>query len=260
MTNLQAAANRSQFIWRRRALLGAPVLLGALLAAAITTFQTAPSWMRLQAASATVEKLEALQRRIPILRSQLLVIRTNQEQAEQRQRRVLQLIEGSGEFTTFLAQLDREAARNGLKLELFEPVAAVPAAAAPADKGAAKRANSKGDEAAQPPPPQDPLQAAGLAAERVLLSARGSYPSLLGFLRSVEQLSLLVVPSDFSLERVTVSPAASAGSAGGSSGAAAAPGKATIPEMKLVFTYYRTPPSGLATSATVPAASKQPES
>ncbi len=255
MTNLQAAANPSVLLWRQRVLLGAPVLAGALLGAALTVLITAPRWTRLQAASATVDKLEALQRRIPILRSQLLVIRTNQDQAARRQRRVLQLIEGSGDFSTFLAQLDREAGRNGLKLELVEPMAAG-AVVAPQPAPGKKPGSNKKEEPVEAPPPQDPLQAAGLAAEKVLLSARGSYPSLLGFLRSVEQLSLLVVPSDFSLELVKLSqPQGTA-----SSRPAAATAQARIPEMKLVFTYYRKPPSGLAPGQAAAAPAKPPES
>jgi type IV pilus assembly protein PilO len=255
MTNLQAGANRSLLLWRQRVLVGAPVLVGVLLGTALTVFLTVPRWTRLQAASATVEKLEALQRRIPILRSQLLVIRNNQDQAVRRQRRVLQLIEGSGDFSTFLAQLDREAGRNGLKLELFEPVAAG-VVAPPQPAPGQKPSSNKKVEPVEAPPPQDPLQAAGLAAEKVLLSARGSYPSLLGFLRSVEQLSLLVVPSDFSLELVKL--AQPQGTA--SSRSAAEPVQAGIPEMKLVFTYYRKPPSGLAPGQVAAAPPKPPES
>ncbi|MEB3319375.1 MAG: hypothetical protein VKI63_00350 [Cyanobium sp.] len=254
MTNLQAAANRSLLIWRQRALLGAPVLVGVVLAGAITAFLTLPRWTRLQAASATVDKLEALQRRIPILRAQLLALSTGQEQAERRQRRVLQLIEGSGDFTTFLAQLDREAGRNGLKLELFEPVSAAVVSAPPAVDAGRKSTDRKGAAQPPPPPPQDPLEAAGLAAERVLLSARGSYPSLLGFLRSVEQLSLLVVPSDFSLQLVTLSPLPTTGTSSASSPAV----PATVPEMKLVFTYYRIPSAGLTARPPDPAAGTPP--
>jgi type IV pilus assembly protein PilO len=73
----------------------------------------------------------------------------------------------------------------------------------------------------------------------VLLSARGTYPSLLAFIRSVEQLTLLVVPSDFALQLVESS------SANAASPAPADAPKAKIPEMKLALTFYKTPAGGL---------------
>lgn len=230
MTNLQEAANPQRQQLQQRLLLGLPIALGGLVAVAITGALTIPQWLRLQENSAKLQQLQELQQRIPLLRAQLDRTRTDQQQAERKTAQVLQLIEGSGEFITFLAQLDREASRNGLQLELFEPVVAVPPPAEPPKGG-------NQNKEAPPPPPETPLEQAGLSAERVLLTARGRYPNLLAFMRSMEQLSLLVVPSDFSLELVEV------GAAPGGAGPDAA--KPTIPEMKLALTYYKAPAGGL---------------
>jgi len=230
MTNLQEAANPQRQLLQQRLLLGLPIALGGLVAVAITGALTIPQWLRLQENSAKIQQLQELQQRIPLLRAQLDRTRTDQQQAERKTAQVLQLIEGSGEFITFLAQLDREASRNGLQLELFEPVVAVPPPAEPPKGG-------NQNKEAPPPPPETPLEQAGLSAERVLLTARGRYPNLLAFMRSMEQLSLLVVPSDFSLELVEV------GAAPGGAGPDAA--KPTIPEMKLALTYYKAPAGGL---------------
>lgn len=230
MTNLQEAANPQRQQLQQRLLLGLPIALGGLVAVAITGALTIPQWLRLQENSAKLQQLQELQQRIPLLRAQLDRTRTDQQQAERKTAQVLQLIEGSGEFITFLAQLDREASRNGLQLELFEPVVAAPPPAEPSKGG-------NQNKEAPPPPPETPLEQAGLSAERVLLTARGRYPNLLAFMRSMEQLSLLVVPSDFSLELVEV------GAAPGGAGPDAA--KPTIPEMKLALTYYKAPAGGL---------------
>ncbi len=231
MTNLQEAANPQRQLLQQRLLLALPIALGSLVAVAITGALTVPQWLRLQANSAKLQQLQELQRRIPLLRAQLDRTRTDQQQAERKKAQVLQLIEGSGEFVTFLAQLDREATRNGLQLELFEPVAAAPPPADPPKGG------NKGKQQAPPPPPKAPLEQAGLSAEKVLLTARGRYPNLLGFMRSMEKLSLLVVPSDFSLQLVDLG------------GAAATGAKPTIPEMKLALTFYKAPAGGLKPAA-----------
>ena len=242
MTNLQEAANPQRQLLQQRLLLGFPIALGTLVAVALTGALTVPQWLRLQENSAKLQQLLELQQRIPLLRAQLDRTRSDQEQAERKTAQVLQLIEGSGEFVTFLAQLDREASRNGLQLQLFEPVAAAPPPAEPPKGG------NQNNQQAPPPPPKAPLEQAGLSAEKVLLTARGRYPNLLAFMRSMEQLSLLVVPSDFSLELVEMGAPAG--------GTAANAAKPTIPEMKLALTYYKTPAGGLKPAA--PAAPTNP--
>jgi type IV pilus assembly protein PilO len=245
MSNLQEAANRQQQLVQQRLLLGLPIAAGGLLAVAVTAVFTVPQWLGLQSNSAKLQQLEALQQQIPLLRAQLAKSSADQEQAERKQRQVLQLIEGSGEFATFLAQLDQEATRTGVRLEMFEPVTIAPAAApAPARGG--------NQPAAAPPPPKEPLQAAGLTAQRVLLTARGNYPSVLSFMRSVEKLNLLVVASNFSLELVelpqpaAISSAAPADESSGTTGQTATPPqKLMIPELKLALTYYQIPEGGL---------------
>ncbi|MEB3353521.1 MAG: hypothetical protein VKM34_04710 [Cyanobacteriota bacterium] len=251
MTNLQEAANQQQRLLQQRLLLGLPIVVGGVIAAAITATITVPQFLLLQENSAKLQQLRELQQRIPLLRAQLDRTSSDQQLAKARQLRVLQLIEGSGEFVTFLAQLDREAARNGLQLELFEPVAAAPPPDAPPAKGGNQ------NKQAPPPVPKAPLEQAGLAAERVLLTARGRYPNLLAFMRAMEKLSLLVVPSNFSIELVEVGPPPA--------GAAPNAAKPTIPEMKLALTYYKAPEGGLkqvqtnAASPPAPAAGNSAE-
>jgi type IV pilus assembly protein PilO len=227
MTNLQEAANAQELRWRQRLLLGLPIAVGGLLATAITALFTVPQWLQLQNSGARLQQLEALQQQLPLLREQLVKSSQEIERNDGKQRKLLRLIEGSGEFATFLAQLDLEASRHGLQLELFEPVSAPAAPAKAPEPGQAGQAAQAS--------PQEPLQAAGLQAERVLLSARGRYPSLLAFMRAVEQLSLLVVPSDFSLELVE------AVSVNTDPSGAAEAAKLRVPELKLALTYYKAP-------------------
>ena len=239
MTNLQEAANPQQLRWRQRILFGLPIAVGALLAIAVTGLFTVPQWLGLQAKSARYRQLEALRQQLPLLRDQLVKSGQEIERNERRQRNLLRLIEGSGELSTFLAQLDLEASRHGVQLELFEPTSqatSTPVAAEPPARG---RANAPAPAAEPAAAPKDPLEAAGLQAQRVLLSARGRYPNLLAYMRSVEQLSLLVVPSDFALELVEAPRETTAAPV-----AADAP-KPRIPEMKLSLAYYRAPAGGL---------------
>ena len=179
---------------REQVLLGAPVLLGVLLAAGLGGVAVLPIWQQLQADQQELLVLEEQRERLPLLRRQLDSLEQQRQQADRRNAEILGLIAGSGELATFLAQLSEQAALTGVQLDGYEPVQAV---APPVSKGKNKKAEDQ--------VPSDPLLAPGLKKTAVLLSARGRGPQLLDFLRRLERLSLLVVQSDLSLKSVSSS-------------------------------------------------------
>jgi len=102
-----------------------------------------------------------------------------------------------------------------VELQLFEPTAAVattPGApgspGAPATAGAPGAPGAAGAPGTPPavgpdgkplPPPPDPMADAGLKKRSLLLSARGTYPQLLAFLRRMELLDVLVEQSNLTV-------------------------------------------------------------
>jgi type IV pilus assembly protein PilO len=196
MTNLQSTSATPRFK-REWLLLGGPVVAGLLLSVGVAALAVWPSWQRLLIDQQELEQLEEQRQRLPLLRAQLLKLQDSVKEAEQRNASIVGLIAGSGEITTFLAQLSSEAQRTGVALDGYEPVVTQ---APPADPKAAKTKSAKDK---TPPPPADPLLAPGLQKTSLLLTARGTGPQLLAFLRSLEQLSLLVVQSDLNLKHET---------------------------------------------------------
>ena len=235
MTNLQDVANPNAANLQQRLLLGVPIAIGALVTALIVGFVVVPQWLRFQTNSERLAQLEEFKSRIPLLRAQIAKTTEAQSAAERKQLQVLQLIEGSGEFVTFLAQLDAEAARQGVQLDLYEPVAAT--APVPA-------AQSKKDEKT-PPSPASPMEEAGLKEQKVLLTARGSYPSLLAFMRATEKLSVLVSQSNMSL--AFVDPAKAGAPSSPQASAVISPAVAKT-ELKIMLTYYKSAAAGVPSS------------
>ena len=176
---------------REQVLLGAPVLLGVVLAAALGGVLVLPRWQQLQADQQELLVLEEQRERLPLLRRQLDSLEQQQEQADRSNALILGLIAGSGELQTFLAQLSQQAAQTGVLLDGYEPIQTV----APPSAKTRGKSKKEVDE-----PPADPLLAPGLKKTTVMLRARGSGPQLLDFLRRLERLSLLVVQSDLSLK------------------------------------------------------------
>jgi type IV pilus assembly protein PilO len=88
------------------------------------------------------------------------------------------------------------------------------------------------------------MEAAGLKEQKVLLTARGSYPSLLAFMRATERLSVLVSQSSLSL--AVVDPGKAGGPAPQSS--VGVPPAASRTELKLMLTYYKSAGAGAPAS------------
>ena len=202
--NLSSQALQRLWLWVPAGALGVVALL--VLAVAVL-----PELGGLQRDSQRLEELEGMQQQLSLLRNQLKVLDENQAKAQTQQARLFQLITGSGDLSTFLAALDRTASQSGVQLDLYEPQGSLattaPAAgrrsAAPAPPGAnTGGANTPGaapaGQAGQPSA-RDPLEVDGLRRKPILLSARGSYPALLDFLRRLEAVNVLVVQSDLKL-------------------------------------------------------------
>ena len=210
MTNLQSAA--PQRLTRERVLLWSPVLLGTVMAITAAGALMWPALQHLQQQQTQLADLKEQEARIPLMRQQVVKQQENLEQAQLRERRILQLIAGSGDISTFMAQLGHEARRSGVQLDSYEPVTttAAPATAASAQPAKPATPPGKADANQPPPPPPDPLLAPGLQKTSLLIAARGQGPQLLDFLRRLERLSLLVAQSDLSL-KVEPAPGAEKG-------------------------------------------------
>jgi type IV pilus assembly protein PilO len=202
MTNLQQGAPPRSLLLRNGVLIGLPVAAGVLVAGLVALGGVFQPWDQLRRNQLQLDELRGMNERLPLLRAQRVRQLDQVKTVDGQRSSLLKLIAGSGQISTFLAQLNREASAAGVQLDVFEPVVPKPAAAPPPAGG-----NEK-----EPPPPPDPLEADGLKRTTLLLSARGRYPNLLVFLRRLERLSLLVAQSDLNLDleaiRAQAQPAA----------------------------------------------------
>ncbi|MCP9791266.1 hypothetical protein KBZ20_05865 [Vulcanococcus limneticus Candia 3F8] len=211
MTNLQVGVEAGgaiqRLITRERLLVGAPILVGGLAALGVLAVAAWPAWQKLQQTEQQLRSLQAQAAQLPLLRAQIRQTEARQAKAELSQARILHLIAGSGDISTFMAQLGAEAIRSGVQLDSYEPVEqAAPAAPAPPPATPAVTPPPAGAaQGAQQPPaaPEDPLCRASLKLKPTsrLISAKAPTPQLLDFLRRLERLSLLVVQRDLSLKR-----------------------------------------------------------
>ena len=205
MTNFQGGTPAR--VTREQILLWTPVALGGVVALAAAVLMLLPAVQQLSRKQQELTDLKEQEARVPLLRQQLTQQQETLEEAQQREKQILQLIAGSGDISTFMAQLSREARSSGVQLDSYEPVTATAAPATTPPAGQTPPA------APNPPQPAaaagaaavvaaavDPLVAPGLQKTSVLITAKGRGPQLQDFLRRLERLSLLVAQSDLSLK------------------------------------------------------------
>ena len=190
MTNFQAQQPSRFAVTPERLVLALPALAGGLLAAGLALAWLLPAWQRNGALEQQRQLLKSQGEALAANRARLGRSREGLQQAEADQRKLLQIVAGTDQLDTLLAQLAVEAAAAGVTLESYEPQAA------PVPVPNSKRSKAKGNEA----PPSDPLLVDGeLVKREQLVMASGAFPQLLVFLRRIESLSPLAVLRDLNL-------------------------------------------------------------
>lgn len=197
MTNLQDNSTRLSPQKLRLLWFGLPAgaisAVALLLAAAVL----APLWSALEADSKRLRELQDLQDQVVIYRQQIASQSLQEERALAQKDKLVELIIGSGDISTFLAMLDREAKTAGVQLDLYQPQAVTTPAGAPGAP-AAPPAPAPGAPAAAAQP--DPMEAEGLQRSGMQILAKAPYTKLQQFLHRIEEINVLVEQSGLKLE------------------------------------------------------------
>ena len=192
-----------QRITREGLLVTVPALFGLVLAGVLFA---ALGWQALERIAQQRQRIAVLESKrdtLPLLEAQFKQSSKALTEAMQQQARLVDLVAGRGQIQTFLAQLSRISAASAVEIKLYEPVPA----SSPEASNRRSSNNQKKKKADSDSVSNDPLQALGYEKSSVLLQVEGPYRGLLQFLRRMEQLELLVQPSDLELTALEEPPA-----------------------------------------------------
>jgi type IV pilus assembly protein PilO len=233
MTNLQQNLEQRDAglspVALKRLWLWGPIALGSLIGGVLLLSLALPRGMTIQSDLRRLEDLEVQRQERDLLKRQAQKMARERKLAERQQQDLVRLVTGKGDPATFLATLDLEAEAAKVKLRLFEPVAAAPAAqppgggappppgggapppappgqAAPGAPGPGGAPGAPGTPAEAEAAAADPLRQAGLRQRSLVLTASGTYPQLLDFLRRMERLEVLVEQKDLTLTQAGIGP------------------------------------------------------
>ena len=179
-------------------LVAVPALLGLVMAGGVFAAVGWPALDRLDQQRQQIAELESKRDTLPLLEAQLKQSDQVLKEVEQQQALLVDLLAGRGQIQTFLAQLSRISAASGVVINLYEPVPE--SSPSTTNRGGARDQSKKG--AGSAAANKDPFQALGYQKISVLLQVEGPYQGLLQFLKGMEQLELLVQPSDLELTAI----------------------------------------------------------
>jgi type IV pilus assembly protein PilO len=104
----------------------APIAAGGLLSALVLALLFVPRLGGLIRDTQRLQGLEAMRDEVSLLRNQMGALDQQEEKTKTLNARLLNLISGSGDLSTFLAKLDQEARGSGVQLDLYEPQVVAP--------------------------------------------------------------------------------------------------------------------------------------
>lgn len=216
MTNLQQAGEKRggdlSPATLKRLWLWTPIVAGGGVSLLLLLGLAAPLGVEIFRQLERLRELEQYRQEIEVLALQAAQIQKERIRAQRQKKQLIQLVTGKGDVATFLATLDLEAREAGVQLQLYEPVPETPPGApgapaarpgtppaAPAAPATPPAPGQPPGAATPPPPPQDVMAQSGLVEKPIILTASGTYPKLLAFLRRMELLDVLVEQKDLLL-------------------------------------------------------------
>ena len=201
MTNFSGIGRQGLWAWLtpERAVLVVPVFAGLGLSMGLLSVGITPLTMRVREQSEVVAQLTTKADFVPALRQQLAALKRKQANRDQQLDRLLELVAGTSELQTLLAQLNDMADLHNVEITTTMPgeverfIAPTPAPEegqiAPPAAGGGGPQEASGD----------PLLNRGLEKRSAALTVTGSFQQTLAFLQSLEQLEVFVVVSEINI-------------------------------------------------------------
>ena len=189
MTNFSGISRQGLWSWLtpERAVLVLPVIAGLVLSVALLSVGITPLTMRVREQNEVVEELTTKADFVPVLRQQLAVLKRSQEEREQQLDRLLDLLAGTSELQTFLAELNDLGRLHNVAINTTKP-------------GAVERFSAPPAQGTSPAASGDPLLNRGLEKRSAVLTVTGPFEQVLAFLQSLERLEVFVVISEMNVQ------------------------------------------------------------
>ena len=190
MTNFSGIGRQGLWSWLtpERAVLVVPVLAGFGFSMVLLSVGVTPLTLRVREQSEVVEQLTTKVEFLPVLRQKLAGLQRDHEQRERQLDRLLDLVAGTSELQTFLAELNDLGRVHNVAINTTKP-------------GPVERFSATPDQATPASASVDPLLNRGLEKRSAVLTVTGPFEQVLAFLQSLERLEVFVVISEMNVRK-----------------------------------------------------------
>ncbi len=194
MTNFQAQKlKQKKFITREKLILAFPITLSIFISLGLFFYLLLPKIRNSRNFSKEINGMK-LKKEELIIQEQLLNQSAERLELESgKQEKLLNLVAGTEELYTYLSRLNQLAVSNNISILEITPLKV--------EKFIPQSDTSTPNENSEIEKNVDPLIVEGLEKRTIQLKLEGSYPNLINFLRLIERLPMIVITSDFKVDK-----------------------------------------------------------
>tara|TARA_Y100000589_G_scaffold27360_1_gene22849 strand:+ start:334 stop:1011 length:678 start_codon:yes stop_codon:yes gene_type:complete len=194
MTNFQAIKKKNnKWITRKNIILSFPISISIVLTIFLFFYLLLPKIKNTIKFSDQIKEMQIKKDELPLKEEILKQVSQKLEKEKNNQEKLLNLIAGTEELYTYMSRLNLIAIKSKVSIVEVKPDKVekyVPSLLA--DNSSTTNTNKLS---------LDPLIAEGLEKRNINIKIEGSYPDIINFLKLVESLPMIVVTSDFKIDK-----------------------------------------------------------
>ena len=194
MTNFQAIKKKNnKWITRKNIILSFPISISIVLTIFLFFYLLLPKIKNTIKFSDQIKEMQIKKDELPLKEEILKQVSQKLEKEKNNQEKLLNLIAGTEELYTYMSRLNLIAIKSKVSIVEVKPDKVekyVPSLLA--DNSSTTNTNKLS---------LDPLIAEGLEKRNINIKIEGSYPDIINFLKLVESLPMIVLTSDFKIDK-----------------------------------------------------------
>ena len=193
MTNFQASRkkNRSN-LNRENLLVGFPISISILIALILIIYLLVPKIKNSIKFFNQINEMQIKKDELPLKKEMLNQSSKKLKIEKGKQEKLLNLIAGTKELFTYMSRLNQIAIQNKITIVEIKPEKVEKFIRSSIIGSTTTTENNLN---------LDPLVVEGLEKRNILIKIEGRYPNIINFLKSIESLPMIVVTSDFKIDK-----------------------------------------------------------
>ncbi len=193
MTNFQAIKkNKRTWLTRENLLISFPLSISIIISIFAIFYFIFPKIKNSIKFSKQINEMEIKKNELPLKETLLNQKEEKLTKIKEKQEKLLDLIAGTKELYTYMSRLNQIAIQNKISIVEIKPETVEKYIPPIVETSADTEGINKS---------LDPLVIEGLEKRNINIKIEGSYPDIINFLKLIEQLPMIIITSDFNVDK-----------------------------------------------------------